>query len=80
MTASGILHGLVYAAYVWLVASVGAVFASQVAYAVTLFAVIWSIIFLKEPQSPYLWGALICMMLGMSLVSPRKRNTDVKHV
>ena len=80
MTASGILHGLVYAAYVWLVASVGSVFASQVAYAVTLFAVIWSIIFLKEPQSPYLWGALICMMLGMSLVSPRKRNTDVKHV
>lgn len=80
MTASAILHGLVYATYVWLVAKVGAVFASQVAYAVTVFAVIWSILFLDEPASPFLWGALACMIVGMSLVSPRKRDADADAV
>ncbi len=76
MIGSGVFHGLSYATYVWLVSRSGAVFASQVAYAVTVFGVLWAILFLKEVQSPYLWAALICMMLGMSLVSPRKGNID----
>ncbi len=77
MIGSGTLHGLSYATYVWLVARSGAVFASQVAYAVTGFGVLWAILFLNEAQSPYLWGALICMMVGMSLVAPRKGTIDV---
>ena len=32
-----VLHALVYAGYVWLVARVGATFAAQVSYFVTLF-------------------------------------------
>ena len=68
---SSIIHGIVYATYVWLVTRVGVVFSAQVSYFVTLAGVLWSMIILDEAHSKFIWMSLICMILGMTLVKPR---------
>ena len=71
LVASAILHGCVYAGYVWLVGRAGSVFAAQTAYLVTGFGVIWSLVLLNESYSPYIWAALAVMLAGVFLVQPR---------
>ena len=72
--ANSLIHAVVYTSYVWLVGRVGSVFAAQVSYMVTIFGVCWSILFLGEQQSPYLWASLACMIAGMSLVQTRSKD------
>ena len=74
LVASAVLHALVYAGYVWLVARVGATFAAQVSYFVTLFGVGWSVVLLNETLTIYLFVSLGFMLIGMALVSPRKTD------
>jgi drug/metabolite transporter (DMT)-like permease len=69
---SSVAHALAYTAYVWLVTRAGSVFAAQVSYLVTGFGIIWAKLFLGETYSPWVWGALGLMMLGLFLVQPRK--------
>ena len=70
---SSIIHGIVYATYVWLVTKVGAVFAAQVSYFVTVAGVVWSMVILDEVHSKFIWMSLVCMILGMALVKPRSQ-------
>ena len=70
---SSIIHGIVYATYVWLVTKVGGVFAAQVSYFVTVAGVVWSMVILDEVHSKFIWMSLICMILGMALVKPRSQ-------
>ncbi len=72
LVASGVLHAIVYATYVWLVGHAGSVFAAQVSYLVTGFGVIWSLVLLSERYSLFVWAALVLMILGMALVQPRR--------
>jgi drug/metabolite transporter (DMT)-like permease len=74
LVVSAVLHALVYAGYVWLVARVGATFAAQVSYFVTLFGVAWSVVLLNESLTIYLFVALGFMLIGMALVSPKKTD------
>ncbi len=74
LIASAVLHALVYAGYVWLVGRVGATFAAQVSYFVTLFGVVWSVILLDESLTIYVFVALAFMLIGMALVSPKKNE------
>ena len=66
-----VFHAFAYAGYVWLVNRAGSVFAAQVAYLVTIFGVIWSIVILGETYSGWVWSALVLMMVGLFLVRPR---------
>ncbi|KNG92549.1 DMT family transporter [Pseudaestuariivita atlantica] len=66
------IHAVVYAGYVALVGRAGAVFSAQVAYLVTAFGVIWSMLILGERYTGGLWIALAVMMLGLFLVQPRE--------
>ena len=68
---SSIIHGLVYATYVWLVTKVGSVFSAQVSYFVTFAGVMWSMVILDEVHSKFIWISLTCMILGMALVKPK---------
>lgn len=70
------IHGVVYAAYVWLAARAGSVFAAQCSYLVTICGVIWSMLLLGETLTPWVWGALVLMLAGMSLVKPRLKTVD----
>ena len=70
--ASGVLNALAYSGYVWLVGRAGSVFASQIAYVVTGFGVLWSMALLGERYSPWVWAAFALMLGGVALVQPRK--------
>ncbi|MEL6914221.1 MAG: DMT family transporter [Pseudomonadota bacterium] len=71
--ASGLVHACVYATYVWLVGRAGPTFAVQVSYLVTGFGVFWALLLLGESYSPFVWAALVLMLIGMALVQPRPR-------
>lgn len=68
---NAVIHAVVYGGYVWLVGRAGSVFAAQVAYLVTGFGLVWSIIFLDESFSIYIWSALALLFVGIFLVQPR---------
>ncbi|MEH6836265.1 MULTISPECIES: DMT family transporter [Falsihalocynthiibacter] len=70
---SAVIHAVVYGGYVWLVGRAGSVFAAQVAYLVTGFGLLWSILFLNETYSVYIWLALSLMFVGVFLVQPRAK-------
>ena len=73
LISSSIIHGIVYATYVWLVTKVGAVFSAQVSYFVTVAGVVWSMVLLDEVYSKFIWMSLLCMIFGMALVKPRSQ-------
>lgn len=66
-------HTLIYTGFLALIAHSGAVFASQTAYLVTGFGVLWSMLILGERYSPWVWVALCLMLLGVALVRPAAR-------
>lgn len=68
---SSLGHALSYATYVWLVRRAGAVFAAQVSYLVTGFAVFWSWVILGETYSLWVWAAFAVMFAGLFLVQPK---------
>jgi len=70
--ANSLLHIVTYGAYIWLVGRTGAVFASQVAYIVTLSGVFLGMLILDESHHTLVWLALALMMAGLALVQPRK--------
>ncbi len=59
-----------YGMFIHLISLTGPVFASQMAYAVTISGVIWGIVIFGEEHSPWIWGALIVMLAGLALVKP----------
>jgi len=73
LAGSSAIHALIYAAYVWLAFRAGAVFASQCSYIVTGAGIFWAMLLLGERFSPSLWLALVLLLSGVALVSPRER-------
>ena len=71
---AGVLNVLAYSGYVWLVASAGSVFASQIAYLVTGFGVVWSWLLLGERYPALVWAAFALMLAAIALVQPRSRR------
>lgn len=53
-----------------LIAWAGAVFTSQAAYIVTLSGVLWGMLIFGESHSIWIWAAIICLIMGASLVRP----------
>jgi drug/metabolite transporter (DMT)-like permease len=73
LVALGAINAAAYAAYVWLIARAGAVFAGQVSYLVTATGVLWAMAILAERPAPLLWLAMALMLAGVALVRPRDR-------
>jgi drug/metabolite transporter (DMT)-like permease len=67
---SSLGHALAYTGYVALVGLAGAVFSSQIAYIVTLAAIVVSLVFLGETYPATAWIAIALMMGGLMLVQP----------
>lgn len=68
------VSALAYSGYIALIGHAGPVFASQVAYAVTLAGVLWGMVLFGERHSPWIWLSLALMLAGLALVVPRKRT------
>lgn len=67
------LHALLYAAFIWLAARAGAVFATQTSYIVTASGMVWAMIILGERFSPLVIVAAIIMLGGVALVQPARQ-------
>ncbi|MBL4807095.1 MAG: DMT family transporter [Rhodobacteraceae bacterium] len=71
-----VLNWLTYVWYVWLIGRSGPVFASQVAYLVTGWGVVISMVFLAERYSLWVWLAFGLMLAGIALVRPKTREAN----
>ena len=75
-----LLMGLVGAASLLLafrlVATAGAVFYSQSAYAMTIAGVVWGMLLLSEELAPLAWLAFAIIVLGMYLVEPKRNDEE----
>jgi len=80
MLLMGIVHGLVYAGFVWLVAAAGPVFAGQSAYLVTASGMVWAMLLLGERFGVTVWLAMAAMLAGVALVRPRDKETLVPRL
>lgn len=72
--ALGFITAVAYTLFIYLITNAGAVFASNVGYVVTISGVIWGIVLFQETHSYWVWLSLITMIIGLSLVSPRRKT------
>jgi drug/metabolite transporter (DMT)-like permease len=70
-----LISAIGYSSFVFLIVTTGPVFASQVGFMVTITGVLWGIIIFQDEYSGTVWLALIIMMAGLALVTPRKDKT-----
>ena len=75
ITASSLIHSLIYISYIWLIGKAGVIFASQVSYIYTASGIGFSIILLGEGYSLFVWAAVILMLLGLMMVRPSRRSS-----
>ena len=69
----GLITVVAYTMFVLSVALFGSVFSSQVGYVVTLTGVFWGMFIFGESPSLWIWLSLCAMIIGLVLVTPRKR-------
>ena len=70
----GLITVVAYTMFVLSVALFGSVFSSQVGYIVTLTGVFWGMIIFGESPSVWIWLSLCAMIIGLALVTPRKKT------
>ena len=63
-----------YTLFVLTVAKSGPLFASQVAFLVTISGVLWGMFLFGEAHSNWVWLSLVIMLIGMALVSPKSKE------
>lgn len=66
------LSVLAYAGYLRLIRATGPVFAAQVSYAVTAAGIGWSMLFLQERYSAWVWAAMALVFVALTVVQPRQ--------
>jgi drug/metabolite transporter (DMT)-like permease len=70
----GLITVVAYTMFVLSVALFGSVFSSQVGYVVTLSGVFWGMLIFGENPSVWIWLSLLAMIVGLVLVTPRKKT------
>ena len=71
----GLITAVAYTMFVLSVALFGSVFSSQVGYVVTLTGVFWGMLIFGENPSVWIWLSLLAMIVGLVLVTPRKKTS-----
>lgn len=71
---SSVIHAFMYAGYVWLAASAGAVFATQTSYIVTAAGIGWAMLLLGERFGPLVFLSAALMACGLWLVRPERQR------
>ncbi len=66
---------MAYLMFLIVIRHAGAVFASMTGYVVTLSGIFWGMLFFSEKHSHWIWLALVLMVLGMAMVTPRDKTT-----
>lgn len=71
---SSFIHVAAYAGYLHLLRHTGAIFASQIAYIVTLTGVFWGMLVFTESHSLWTWASLAVAIAGLALVRQRPQT------
>ena len=71
------INAVGYGLFIYLISYAGAVFATQVAYLVTISGVAWGIVIFEEQHSLWVWLSLACILTGLTLIRPRRRKQSV---
>ncbi|MGI9405016.1 MAG: DMT family transporter [Hyphomicrobiaceae bacterium] len=71
VVAIAVVNVIAYGLFIYLINRAGPVFASQMAYVVTLSGIAWGIVLFGEQHSVWIWAALVVLMAGIALVKPR---------
>lgn len=66
-----LVNSFAYLAFLYLIKSSGAVFASMMGYVVTIAGIGWGVWLFQEKHSILVWIALGLMLVGMAMVKPR---------
>ena len=69
----GLITVVAYTMFVLSIALFGSVFSSQVGYVVTVTGVFWGMLIFGESPSVWIWFSLFTMIIGLALVTPRKK-------
>ena len=69
-----VVNVIAYGMFIYLVNGAGPVFASQMAYIVTLSGMAWGMVLFDEQHSVWIWAALIVLIAGVALVKPRHND------
>ncbi len=77
VTSLAIVNVICYLLFLFLIRMSGSVFASQMGYVVTLSGVGWGILLFDESHSLWVWGALVLMLIGMAMVTPRNYSATI---
>jgi len=72
-----VVSSVAYLMFLYIVKLAGSVFASMTGYLITLMGVIWGILFFNETHSLWVWTALVMLLLGMTLVTPRDVDKSI---
>ena len=68
------INALCYGLFIYLIRYAGAVFATQVAYLITISGVAWGIVVFNEQHSVWVWLSLAFILTGLALVRPKRRK------
>ena len=67
-----VINAVGYAAFIYLISYAGPVFATQVAYLVSISGVAWGIVVFGEHHSIWVWLSLASILIGLTLIRPRR--------
>ena len=76
VVAMGLITSFAYLIFLYLIQSSGAVFASMMAYVVTISGVGWGMLIFDERHPPIVWLVLLLMVIGMVLVTPLNKSQE----
>ncbi|MEM7194976.1 MAG: DMT family transporter [Pseudomonadota bacterium] len=74
LLALGLIGAVAYLIFLYLIRAAGAVFASMMAYVITLSGVGWGMLLFDEQHSTQVWMVLVLMITGMFLVTPNRQS------
>ena len=70
---NAVINVLAFVGFITTIQLAGPIFASQTGYIVTISGVIWGMVLFGETHSNWVWMSLVVMIIGLSLVSPRRK-------
>ena len=76
LVAMALISVFAYASFIYLISRTGPVFASQMAYVITISGVFWGILILSEAHAGWIWLSLLVMLAGLFLVQPRQGHSE----
>lgn len=80
IVAIGVISAISNGCYILAIRRMGAVFASQYAYVVTIMGVGWSVLLLGERLTVWIWVALGCVLFGIFMVRPKAQAVRFSEI